>query len=345
MYFSDSAAAWNDAEQTLCFMLTHVSFTHDETKTNFESIRVASTHGLRAMSEGAMSVSSEALMTGRGIEWALQEALDVLGVRSRMSVILNSSDGEEAAENVQRHWRKCVLASKYLQLKRELAVSQHKAKPAVPSKGRANDRAKLLRQLMLDWRQYYGDCDATDAETEASMRETSEQWPDVTEIDLAISGQQRDITPAMGMQTTCFTEHREGKLPIRLTVAALRRRLQHPILAEALAGDAEKADQQLGKMRSLSRLVRRRQREEGLLLLYNGMEAEAKPKSKFPDNMMLLHFSHEELLKFPKKILTAENQGLSAENQGLKVLFWSASALVMALAVCLYFKTVAEVPI
>eukprot|EP00439_Symbiodinium_sp_Y106_P066102 s3443_g10.t1 len=170
-------------------------------------------------------------------------------------------DGEEAAENVQRDWRKCVLASKYLQLKRELAVSQHKAEPAVPSKGRANDRAKLLRQLMLDWRQYYGDCDATDAETEASMRETSEQWPDVTEIDLVISGQQRDITPAMGMQTTCFTEHREGKLPTRLTG------------------------------------------------------------------------------------LSAENQGLSAENQGLKVLFWSASALVMALAVCLYFKTVAEVPI
>ena len=208
-------------------------------------------------------------MTGRGVEQAIQAALDVIQVESRINVVLKSSDGQEAAEDVERNWHKRVLAIKYLQLKEELEAGQ-------PSKG---------------------------------------------------------------------------------GVEALRKLLQRRGLGEALAGDAEKAGEKLRKMWSLQKLVKRRRHGEQLLLFYNGVEVEAQPQGDFPPNMMLFHFSHEELLCFPAKaakVLTAENQGLTAENQRLKMRlqrsqqqqYFLVSALVMtgAVAVFMYLKSVAEFP-
>ena len=321
-----------------------------------------------------MSESSEPLMTGRGVEQAIQAALDVIQVESRINVILKSSDGQEAAEDVERNWHKRVLAIKYLQLKEELEAGQpskggdkYSAKPskgsgkgcAKPSEGRRNDRAKLLKQLKQDWCDHYGG-DATESDAETDMQQARNLCLDATEIDLMISGKQGEITPTMAMQNTCFTEHRHGQPSTRLTVEALRKLLQGRGLGEALAGDAEKAGEKLRKMWSLQNLVKRRRHGEQLLLFYNGVEVEAQPQGNFPPNMLLFHFSHEELLCFPAKaakMLTAENQGLTAENQGLKMRlmrlqrsqqqqYFLVSALVMmgAVAVFMYLKSVAEFP-
>ncbi|OLQ02065.1 hypothetical protein AK812_SmicGene15135 [Symbiodinium microadriaticum] len=187
-----------------------------------------------------MSESSEPLMTGRGVEQAIQAALDVIQVESRINVILKSSDGQEAAEDVERNWHKRVLAIKYLQLKEELEAGQpskggdkYSAKPskgsgkgcAKPSEGRRNDRAKLLKQLKQDWCDHYGG-DATESDAETDMQQARNLCLDATEIDLMISGKQGEITPTMAMQNTCFTEHRHGQPSTRLTVEALRKLLQ-----------------------------------------------------------------------------------------------------------------------